>query len=101
MRTKQEIVENWLPRYTHRRLEDFGEYILLTNFNNYVELFAEECNSDISSSSVKNGLHYLSTLSLNIGNAKQNLFIAKFFTSYHFFYITSLSASCNLYFAIS
>lgn len=48
MRTKQEIVENWLPRYTHRRLEDFGEYILLTNFNNYVELFAEECNSEVA-----------------------------------------------------
>ena len=30
MKTKQEIVENWLPRYTHRNLEDFGEYILLT-----------------------------------------------------------------------
>ncbi len=41
MKTKQEIVENWLPRYTQRRLEDFGEYILLTNFNNYVDLFCE------------------------------------------------------------
>jgi AMP nucleosidase len=40
MKTKQEIVENWLPRYTERRLEDFTEYILLTNFTNYVSLFA-------------------------------------------------------------
>lgn len=40
-RTKDDIVKNWLPRYTHRQLEDFGEYILLTNFNNYVEKFAE------------------------------------------------------------
>lgn len=39
-RTKEDIVKNWLPRYTHRALEDFGEYILLTNFNNYVEMFA-------------------------------------------------------------
>ena len=41
MKTKEEIVKNWLPRYTKRRLEDFGEYILLTNFDNYVELFAK------------------------------------------------------------
>ena len=41
MKTKQEIVENWLPRYTERRLEDFTEYILLTNFTNYVSLFAK------------------------------------------------------------
>ena len=44
MKTKKEIVENWLPRYTKRPLEDFTEYILLTNFNNYVELFAEWFN---------------------------------------------------------
>lgn len=41
MKTKQEIVENWLPRYTDRKLEDFSEYILLTNFTKYVELFAD------------------------------------------------------------
>lgn len=41
MKTKQEIVENWLPRYTDRNLEDFCPYILLTNFTKYVELFAE------------------------------------------------------------
>lgn len=41
MKTKFDIVENWLPRYTKRPLKEFTEYILLTNFNNYVELFAE------------------------------------------------------------
>ena len=41
MKTKKQIVENWLPRYTGVKLEDFGKYILLTNFNNYVEIFAE------------------------------------------------------------
>ncbi|MCK9324553.1 MAG: AMP nucleosidase [Bacteroidales bacterium] len=40
MKTKQEIVENWLPRYTGRKLEDFTQHILLTNFNQYVEEFA-------------------------------------------------------------
>jgi AMP nucleosidase len=41
MKTKEEIVKNWLPRYTKRPLEDFAEYILLTNFDKYVELFAQ------------------------------------------------------------
>lgn len=41
MKTKEEIVANWLPRYTGEKLENFGKYILLCNFNNYVELFAE------------------------------------------------------------
>ena len=41
MKTKQEIVENWLPRYTDRKLEDFDKYILLTNFTKYVELFSD------------------------------------------------------------
>src|SRR5690348_1611713 len=41
MKTKQEIVENWLPRYTGEKLKNFGHYILLTNFSNYVNLFAE------------------------------------------------------------
>lgn len=41
MKSKEEIVKNWLPRYTGTALEDFGEYILLTNFSNYVKMFAE------------------------------------------------------------
>jgi len=41
MKTKDEIVQNWLPRYTGARLDSFGQYILLTNFSNYVELFAK------------------------------------------------------------
>lgn len=42
MISKKEIVDNWLPRYTGTKLEDFGRYILLTNFNNYVDYFAEQ-----------------------------------------------------------
>jgi len=41
MKTKQSIAENWLPRYTGIRLEDFGQYILLTNFDHYIHRFAE------------------------------------------------------------
>src|SRR5471032_1571490 len=38
--TRQEIVKNWLPRYTGLPLHKFGSYILLTNFQRYVDLFA-------------------------------------------------------------
>ncbi len=41
MKTKEEIVENWLPRYTGRALADFDKYILLTNFMHYVDLFSQ------------------------------------------------------------
>jgi AMP nucleosidase len=41
MKTKEEIVSNWLPRYTGEKLENFGSYILLTNFSQYVHLFAD------------------------------------------------------------
>lgn len=41
MHTKEEIVNNWLPRYTGQPLDKFGEYIILVNFNNYVKIFAE------------------------------------------------------------
>ncbi len=41
MKTKQEIVKDWLPRYTGQSLEDFGDYIILCNFQNYVDMFAQ------------------------------------------------------------
>lgn len=41
MKTKEDIVKNWLPRYTGQSLKAFGDYILLTNFSNYVKMFAE------------------------------------------------------------
>ncbi len=47
MKNKEEIVKNWLPRYTGTPIEDFGEYILLTNFSNYVHMFADEFNVPI------------------------------------------------------
>lgn len=40
MKTKKEIVENWLPRYTDTPLKDFGKYILLVNFNDYLNMFS-------------------------------------------------------------
>ncbi len=47
MKTKEEIVHNWLPRYTGEKLESFGKYLLLTNFTNYVKLFADWNNVEI------------------------------------------------------
>ncbi len=47
MKTKEEIVKDWLPRYTGTALDAFGEYILLTNFDNYIQLFAKQFNAEI------------------------------------------------------
>ena len=47
MKTKDEIVKDWLPRYTGCPLDQFGEYILLTNFSHYLDLFAEWNNVKI------------------------------------------------------
>ena len=47
MKTKDEIVKNWLPRYTGEKLENFGKFILLTNFSNYVKMFAAMHNVQV------------------------------------------------------
>ena len=45
MKTKQEIAGNWLVRYTGFQLEQFSPYILLTNFNKYVDVFCDICGN--------------------------------------------------------
>jgi AMP nucleosidase len=47
MKTKQEIVTNWLPRYTDTPVREFGKYILLTNFISYVHAFARGEQAEI------------------------------------------------------
>lgn len=47
MEDKQAIVANWLPRYTGTALADFGDYVLLTNFDHYVQRFAELTGAEI------------------------------------------------------
>jgi len=47
MRTKKEIVTNWLPRYTDTPLTGFGKYILLANFEDYLEMFSKWNNVPI------------------------------------------------------
>ncbi|MDH6303805.1 AMP nucleosidase [Parabacteroides sp. PF5-5] len=73
MKTKQEIVENWLPRYTNRPLEEFTDYILLTNFTKYVELFAEHFNVEIQGlkSSMPNA-SYGKIMIINFGMGSAN-----------------------------
>jgi len=41
MKTKQEIIQDWLPRYTAIAVEDFTPYVLLTNFQGYLDDFCE------------------------------------------------------------
>ena len=48
MREKEQIVENWLPRYTGVPLDGFGEHILLTNFGGYLGHFARLTGATIT-----------------------------------------------------
>jgi len=47
MTERLDIARNWLPRYTGMPLDRFGEYVLLTNFHNYVERFAEQFGCEV------------------------------------------------------
>jgi len=48
MKSKKEIIRNWLPRYTGTELEDFGKFIILVNFSNYLKHFAEMFKVEIN-----------------------------------------------------
>ncbi|HPF38844.1 MAG TPA: AMP nucleosidase [Phycisphaerae bacterium] len=45
--SKLDIARNWLPRYTGMAIDEFGDYVLLTNFSNYVQRFCEQFGCDI------------------------------------------------------
>ena len=47
MKEKDQIVENWLPRYTGVPLEEFGQHVLLTNFGGYVDMFAQLTGAEV------------------------------------------------------
>lgn len=47
MKTKLDIAKDWLPRYTGTQINEFGDYMLLTNFQNYVEKFANKFKCDV------------------------------------------------------
>lgn len=48
MESKDEIVKNWLPRYTGMPLEGFGKHILLTNFKGYMNRFCEMTGAEVA-----------------------------------------------------
>ncbi|UCF63621.1 MAG: AMP nucleosidase [bacterium] len=73
MKTKLEIAKNWLPRYTGASIDEIGDYILLTNFYNYVQEFAEHFKEDIKGygrpMQVCTNSHGLSIINFGMGSA--------------------------------
>ena len=47
MNRKEDIALDWLRRYTGTNPDDYGDWILLTNFHNYVEKFSERFRKTI------------------------------------------------------
>jgi len=47
MKSKKEIAQNWLKRYTGSKPQELGDWILLTNFQNYVDRFAEKFKTEV------------------------------------------------------
>ena len=73
MKTKLEIAKNWLPRYTGTEIDEFGDYLLLTNFHNYVLKFAEIFNCDVrgegKTMQTATNSHGLSIVNFGMGSA--------------------------------
>jgi AMP nucleosidase len=46
-KTRKGIVDDWLPRYTGMPLDRFGSFVLLTNFFDYLERFADRFKAEI------------------------------------------------------
>ncbi|MEJ2636609.1 MAG: AMP nucleosidase [Calditrichia bacterium] len=73
MKTKLEIARNWLPRYTGAQIDEFGDYILLTNFNDYMHRFAEQFRCDIRGEGrtmqMATNSHGLSIVNFGMGSA--------------------------------
>ena len=73
MKSKIEITRDWLPRYTGTEIAEFGDYILLTNFSNYITKFSKRFDCKIrgmggpmQTATNKNGL---SIINFGIGSA--------------------------------
>ncbi len=72
MKTKLDIAKNWLPRYTGAQIDEIGDYILLTNFQNYVDKFADRFNCEIKGQGrpmrVATNSHGLSIINYGMGS---------------------------------
>lgn len=72
MKTKLDIAKNWLPRYTGAQIDEIGDYILLTNFQNYVDKFADQFNCEIKGQGrpmrVATNSHGLSIINYGMGS---------------------------------
>ncbi len=72
LNSKLEIAKDWLPRYTGMKVDDFGDYLLLTNFPDYVEKFADKFNCDVKGQGLPmqaaTNSHGLSIINFGIGS---------------------------------
>lgn len=66
MQDKLEIAKDWLTRYTATAATDFGKYVLLVNFSNYLELFADRFGATIKG--LKGPMQTASALGITIIN---------------------------------
>ena len=48
MNKKEKIAFDWLKRYTGTNPQEYGDWILLTNFQNYVEKFSKKFKTKIN-----------------------------------------------------
>ena len=72
--TRKEIIaHDWLPRYTGTAVDEFGDYVLLTNFKSYVDGFAKRFDCEIRGADrpmqTATNDHGLSIVNFGIGTA--------------------------------
>ena len=83
--SKFDLARDWLPRYTGMPLEEFGDYVLLTNFSSYVRSFAARFGCPIHGEDrpmqAATNQHGLSIVNFGIGSPNaatiMDLFTAK------------------------
>lgn len=73
MDTKHAIATNWLPRYTGAEVDDLADYVLLTNFTHYLDVFAKQFDCKVTGRDkpmqTATNKHNLSIINFGIGSA--------------------------------